>query len=87
MTPSRLGSRNLADAFDRERRVSESNEKIKKGSLNRPSTKNTGCRACHITYNRHESPFPMSFNRCEKCKKKVDLISNLVCSGNFIGYY
>jgi hypothetical protein len=74
ITPSRHGSRNLTETFEREKRVSESNEKIKRESSNRPTTKNTGCRACHITYNRHEAPFPMSFNRCEKCKKKVDLI-------------
>lgn len=31
----------------------------------------SSCGACHISYKRHESPFPMSLNRCEKCKKKV----------------
>ncbi|KND04384.1 uncharacterized protein SPPG_00115 [Spizellomyces punctatus DAOM BR117] len=29
-----------------------------------------GCQACHITYRREESPFPMSYAKCGVCKKK-----------------
>ncbi|KAJ3333792.1 hypothetical protein HDU76_003606 [Blyttiomyces sp. JEL0837] len=32
--------------------------------------KNLGCQACHITYNRAESTFPMVFVKCGVCKKK-----------------
>ncbi|KAI8908982.1 hypothetical protein EDD86DRAFT_206598 [Gorgonomyces haynaldii] len=33
-------------------------------------SRNLGCNACHITYSRHESPFPMAFNKCKVCGKK-----------------
>ncbi|KAI8824408.1 uncharacterized protein EV422DRAFT_519983 [Fimicolochytrium jonesii] len=29
-----------------------------------------GCQACHITYRRDDSPFPMSYIKCGLCKKK-----------------
>ncbi|KAJ3037922.1 hypothetical protein HDV00_001200 [Rhizophlyctis rosea] len=29
-----------------------------------------GCQACHITYRRHESPYPMSFAKCQLCKRR-----------------
>ena len=35
----------------------------------RPSTKPLGCRMCHISYSRHESPFPMAFNKCCCCRR------------------
>ncbi|KAI9103092.1 hypothetical protein DFS34DRAFT_351995 [Phlyctochytrium arcticum] len=29
-----------------------------------------GCQACHITYTRDESPFPMSYAKCALCRRK-----------------
>ncbi|KAJ3023011.1 hypothetical protein HKX48_004634 [Thoreauomyces humboldtii] len=50
-----------------------------------------GCQACHITYRRDESPFPMSYAKCGLCRKKyvpevllttIDPPSELATIGN-----
>ncbi|KAJ3174916.1 hypothetical protein HDU87_006582 [Geranomyces variabilis] len=50
-----------------------------------------GCQACHITYRRDESPFPMSYSKCGLCRKKyvpevllttIDPPSELTTIGN-----
>ncbi|KAI9007389.1 hypothetical protein BC832DRAFT_610651 [Gaertneriomyces semiglobifer] len=41
---------------------------VMKRKRRRASTQ--GCQVCHITYHRHESPFPMSYARCALCRKK-----------------